>query len=119
MPISYEVDAPSQLMVVTLHGVVTTEDIRAIQSALSSGPAFEPGFSQLLDLRGITRMDLSTSDVRRSADASPLKEVRRAFVVEEDFHFGLVRQFGVFRDGVDEVRVFRDIAKARGWLGLD
>jgi hypothetical protein len=72
-----------------------------------------------LDLRGLTHVDVATGDVRTLAQASPLKGVRRAFVVAQDVHYGLVRQFGVFREPSDEVRIFRDMDEARRWLELD
>ncbi len=45
---------------------------------------------------------------------------RRAIVADKDITFGMARMYEVFReDAPEEIKLFRDIAEARRWLGLD
>ena len=48
------------------------------------------------------------------------KRIRVAIVADGDAAFGLTRMFQALRsDSSTELTVFRDVAEARSWLGLD
>ena len=48
------------------------------------------------------------------------EESRRAIVADKDIDFGMARMYATLcDDGPKPIRVFRNMSKARRWLGLD
>ncbi len=107
----------------TFQGVVTKEDISGQVEGFKTDPAFEPRFNHLIDARGATRIDLSSDGMRAVSMHSIFNEKsRRAVVAEKDETFGIARMYQSLREAhekPDQVQVFRDMAEARRWLGLD
>jgi hypothetical protein len=92
---SYRIDRDRQLVVVTYIGPISLDDIRDIQELSRRDPAFDPAFRVLFDgLRG-DFSKLSADDLRRIARNTPMGPgARRAFVVNSEVNYGLVRMFG-------------------------
>ena len=118
---SYQIDPERGIVFSVFDGTTTDADVSAHQKALSADPAFEPGFSQLLDFRGVTSVRLTAAGVRAVAEAKNFGAgSRRAIVVASNVAYGMARMFEILRDPEpDTVEVFRDLAEARRWLGLD
>ena len=88
---------------------------------LSEDPDFDPSYNQLVDLRAITDFAISAAELRIITLYRLYNEKRRrAIVADEDITFGMARMYEVFReDAPEEIKLFRDMADARRWLGLD
>ncbi len=123
MPINSQIDSSLGVVFSTFHGVVTKEDISGQVEGFNTDSAFQPSFDHLIDARGATRFDLSSDDMRLVSMHSIFNEKsRRAVVAEKDGMFGMARMYQLLREAhekPDQVQVFRDMAEARRWLGLD
>lgn len=119
MPVSYEIDKERQLVICTVTGVCTAEDVLGFHKQILNDSDFDPAFSQLMDGTGITRTDIEPSQMRTLADRSPFSLTsRRALVAESDLGFGLLRVYEIVRGlkGDRQIRVFRTRAAALDWL---
>ena len=123
MPITSQIDSSLGVVFSTFQGVVTSEDILAQVESFKNDPAFQPSFNHLIDTRGTTRFDVSIADIRVVSSHSTFNEKsRRAVVAEDTEMYGVGRVYQILREDQgrpDQVRVFRDMAEARRWLGLD
>jgi hypothetical protein len=119
----YEIDKERRLVTSTASGVITLPEIWAHQEKLLKDPDFDPSFAQLLDVTQVTKVELSSEDVRRVAESNTLSSnPRLAIVATSAFVYGLARMFQIFREMVGEegIRVFRDRDGALAWvLGKD
>ncbi len=109
-----------------VRGVVTLAELLAHQDRLTADPDFAPGFRQLMDLTQVSRFDTQPSDLYTVAARKVFGPgSRRAIVAASDSNFGLARGFELMRAAVtkgkseEEIMVFRDLAEARQWLGLE
>lgn len=102
-------------------GALTDDDLFEHQRTLRADEAFDPGYHQLWDLRGVTEMRVSASTVRTLAEARSFRPgVRRAIVAGDDVGYGLSRMFQTLHEQSEEdVRIFRELTEARRWLDLD
>jgi len=102
-------------------GVLTDEDCFGHVRTLSTDPDFKPSMDQLADLTHVTEVRLTASGIHRMADRNPFGEgSRRAFVVTDDVAFGMARMYQILTsDHAHDLTVFRDLAEARAWLGLE
>ena len=123
MPIISQINSSIGVIFSTFQGVVTKEDILAELHSFTVDPAFQPSFDHLVDIRGTTRLDLSSDDVRTISWHSTFNEKsHRAIVAEKREIYGLARMYQILRETQekpDEVQVFRTMEEARRWLGLD
>jgi hypothetical protein len=119
----YEIDKERRLVTSTASGVITLPEIWAHQEKLLKDPDFDPSFAQLLDVTQVTKLALSSEDVRRVAESNTLSSnPRLAIVATSAFVYGLARMFQIFREmtGEEGIRVFRDRDEALAWvLGKD
>jgi hypothetical protein len=88
---------------------------------LAADPDFDPAYRQLVDLRGISKVDVTGAGLRSLGRANPWNEpTRRAIVCGLDVVFGMARMYQLLTDeDPHEVRVFREISEALDWLALD
>ena len=123
MPINSQIDSSLGVIFSTFQGVVTKDDISEEVESFRTDPAFQPNFNHIIDTRGATRIDLSIEGMREVSLHTVFNEKsRRAIVAEEDGRFGIARMYELLRDAhdkPDQVQVFRTMAEARHWLGLD
>ena len=119
MPAYFKVDKERRLVMSTGAGVFTMTDAWAHQENLLKDPDFEPNFSQLWDLTQVTKVDLTSEDLRTLSQRSIFsRDSRRAILVSADVVFGLARMFEAFREylGEEGIRVFRDLDDALEWV---
>jgi hypothetical protein len=122
MPVSSKIDKEHRLVICEIFGHVVDEDGPALQRAIREDPDFDPGFSQLLDMTGVTKVDANAETVRRLAQTSVFSpNARRAFVANSDVIFGFARMFEMLREsaGGTALRVFRSRDDAMRWLLKD
>ena len=119
----YEIDKERRLITSTASGVITLPEIWAHQEKLDRDPDFDPSFAQLLDVTQVTKLKLSSEDVRRVAESNTLStNPRLAIVATSNLVYGMARMFQIFREmkGEEKTRVFRDRDEALAWvLGKD
>ena len=100
-------------------GVLTRGDLDEHQERLAKDKDFDPSFSQLMDFLQVTKIEVTPSDVRASAERSVFSpSSRRAILVKDDLAFGLARMFQIHRElkGEQGIRVFRELDAALNWL---
>ena len=122
MPACYRIDLRNRVVIHGFFGVVTDQELSNNQRELRRDPDYDPLFGQLIDACYVTEVAAVSSDlVIELAKATPnAPGAKRAIVVVSNVAFGMARMFQIVReDAREEVRVFRDIDEARGWLGLD
>jgi hypothetical protein len=119
MPAFYEIDKQRKLVVSTASGVLTLAEVLAHQQQLLEDSDFDPSFAYLVDFTQCTDLELSSDEIRRLA-LKPIfsADSRRAYLVNTDLQFGLVRMFGILRElsGEKDVHVFRDRRDALQWV---
>ncbi len=120
MPSSYEIDPALELVRSRAWGLLTEEESIVHYRELANDPAFRPTYRQTCDLRNVDTMDLSAAALRGLARTSVFAPgVKRAFIAEEDAHFGLSRMLQAFFEFEGtEIGVFRTMEEAEQWLNL-
>ena len=123
MPVSFRIDKSLGLVFTTAEGVLTVQDILTHLHRLRDEPDFGPSYDQLIDLRDVIEFSVSGAEMRTISRHHLFNEgSRRAIVAESKITFGMARMYQMLRETYgkpDVVRVFRDMAEARCWLGLD
>jgi hypothetical protein len=121
MPTSYEIDGERSLVRCRTLGSLTNEELRGHYRAMCADPRFNPSFRQLGDLRDVNLGLLDPAVVRDVAAARIFAPgVRRALVAPTDHAYALSRIFAAYAEiGLQEVKVFRDMAAAERWLDIE
>lgn len=120
MPLDYEIVPQLRLVRSRAWGVLTDAETLAHYSRIAQDPDFEPSFSLLCDLRGLSQIEAAPRTLRDLAKCSTFaRGTHRAFVVHDDETFGLARMLQAFceLEGAD-VGVFRNLPDAYAMLGL-
>jgi hypothetical protein len=104
-----------------MQGVVNGRDFLLHLRRLRDDPDFDPSYSQLYDLRNVIDIPISSNEMTTIAIYRVFdKESRSAVVAEADFSFGMSRMYEALSGAEpNKLKVFRDMAEARRWLGLD
>jgi hypothetical protein len=119
MPLSYKIDKQNELLVCTVSGFVTLDEALVFRGQLLDDPGFDPTYSQLVDLTGVTGTELTADQIRMLAETSIFSpQVRRALVGQGELIFGLARMFEIVRGlhGENDIRVFHNRPDALAWL---
>ncbi len=126
MPIDYEADHESRLIIARGRGVFTHADVLEYQYGVRSRSDMA-GYDELIDMTAVERIDLpSLERVRELAQRSAAMDgdtlpSRLAIVAPKDYAFALGRLYEAHR-GLDKrsrktVNVFRSLGEALMWLG--
>ena len=121
MPIGYRIDTEHGIVISTGDGTLTFSESLTHQDTLLEDPAFNPKFSQLLDLSLVTRMEFKSTDLERLAANSVFEnDSHRAVLVSSDLAYGLFRMFQMLRnnEGENGIRIFRELKPALDWVHL-
>lgn len=118
MSFSYQIFPPYRLVYSIGWGVLTGADVAEHALALRSDDRFDAGFSQLLDFRRTTDIDVTVEDIRRNVSIVPFgPDARRAFLVSDDFAFGMARMYQSHAEPLrGQILVARDLEEAWEWL---
>ncbi len=121
MPVTYHIDKINKMVFVNATGEFTAEDFRTHKRGLADDPDFDPHYGVLFDLRSITEFRISSAEVREFSMKYIFHDrARRAYLVPADEVHGMIRMFSSLSDfESDVIQIFRDMAEARRWLGLD
>jgi hypothetical protein len=119
MPAFYKIDKERLVVLSTASGVIALADALAHQDRILADPNFDPRYSQLLDFTHVTKIELSTEDVRKLAERSVFWPTsRRAILVSTDLGHGLARLFKMLRENAGEkgIKVFRNLDDVLEWI---
>jgi hypothetical protein len=120
MSFSYSIDAVRRVVFTRGRGIVSTRDMQDLTNRLLADPRFNSEYRALADLSEVTEVTVDALALEETASI-PLYEpgTRRAIVAPSDVAYGVARMFAAYseRSGQD-VRIFREMSAAEGWLGL-
>ena len=123
MPLNYVIDKQRRLVTSTASGAVTYSELISHQNALKNDPDFDPTFDQLVDGTRVTKLELTTDNVRATARQRLFAAgSRQAFATSSEFAFGMARMFELYRDSAGTgrlVKVFNGLEAAQEWLQHD
>ena len=120
MPYSYVIDVEREVVFSKIWGTLTDEDAAAHAVGLKADPRFDAEFNQVIDLRGLTDLQMTGGGIRKVAHLVPFRrEARRAFVVGAGQAEALSRVLFTYTDaGIDQYTLFRALEPAMEWVGL-
>lgn len=99
MPFDYVVYKETRLVISTRIGVVTCEEIKSRQDQTKTDPNFDPGFDQIVDLRLVTRFEMSLQQTRSLARRQIFSsKSKRAFVATSPSVFGVGRMWETYTE---------------------
>lgn len=118
MPAAYRIDPERGLVLSRAWGTLRDDDIRRHYTELAADPAFDPSFRQLVDVREVTAVDLTSACIAEIAKRNDFRPgARRAYVAPTDVAYGTARMLEAYAESVGgQVEVFRDLASAEQWL---
>jgi hypothetical protein len=110
-----------------LEGTIDDDELVSTYAAVLADPDFDPTLNDLVDARGVRRVDVTPAGVRRLADLVQQIDrlalpTRIAVVAPTDVAYDTARMYEALRVGQNapaEHRIFRDMPEARQWLGLE
>ena len=124
MAITYEFFDSNQTLISRVVGRVTEKQWFAYREYLVTDTNINHGYHELLDLRGITSLDLTSQSMERFAElkrkhADKFADRRGALVVPDEEIFGLARYVEKLDAKNNEhTTVFNHLDVALTWLGV-
>ncbi len=122
MPISYRIDPAQKIVYTTFEGEVTDQQLVRHAGKIGSDPEIDGSFVELIHADTSSMMGVTESGVREAADALRASSAIRkiGIVASRDVEFGLARMVALLAgESLIEIRVFREQADARSWLGIE
>ena len=127
MGVRLAIDINQRLVISTYSGEISDAELLDQTSLIRSHPDFDPSFTEILDFRAATAVNLSTSAVQQlSQRASVFNPTSvRVVIAPQDHIFGLARMGEVFAEKTKpNISVVRTVDEARKFLrrelaGLD
>jgi hypothetical protein len=118
---SYAIDTARRCVVVSFTATLAFDDIEQYASHLRRDPRFDPGFSEIVDLRGVDNVVLNPKELTRLADRVDPFELRskRAFVVQSQGQIHAAHIHRILRPNSSNIRVFVSMDEANDWIGAD
>lgn len=116
--LDYRIDADHGRVYVRFVGRLTANLIERYAGALKENLAFEPGWSEIVDLSTVTEIEISADDAIRLADqVDPFSlSSRRAFVVTNDLQRHSARMQQILRSPSKTMGIFDTMAEAEKWV---
>lgn len=95
LPKSLEIDAARRLVTSHYFGVMTKQDVLEQWQLIKKHPEFDPCFTYLTDLTGVTHYAISSAELKHLVETKdPFdSESRRIVVAPTDLLFGMVRMY--------------------------
>ncbi|HYH81304.1 MAG TPA: hypothetical protein VEX86_15985 [Longimicrobium sp.] len=114
---TYSVDDERGILVVTLSGLVTGDELASFSEAWRRDRAYVPSRPALVDASALNPAKLGTDTLRARAAVPRPNPARVAIVAPSDVVFGLARMFQMMTEGRgNHVAVFRGVDEATAWL---
>lgn len=125
MPLSYEIDAGKNLLLVRGEQGLSYEDVIEYQQRLQRDERVHPGMLGLVDLRGLSAFEMAGRDVfnlAQTREEYPFfsSQGRTAIVVSDPTTFAMARMYMLSRRKfVEPMAIFYSLEEACTWLGID
>jgi hypothetical protein len=125
MAIKYKIEPTKGVILTTVSGSVSVEDIITYLGEVFPHPKRGQPYREIFDLRDADMFGVDMEGARQIAAfvegyRSELESGMVALVAPRDFEFGMGRVIGAYLDELPfDFRVFRDSKDARAWIGLD
>ena len=116
MGISYEIDADAGVMFTVADGEIGAADIQANRDRFTADPLYKPNFASLVDARSATISFNGEEAYGLGTWSKRNRPTAKSAIVIDDYSQGFGRMLVAW--GVDNQRLFHDMASAREWLGL-
>lgn len=115
--VRFFIDAEKRLVHVKFGKKVGARDICFYAEHLKMSPAFEPTFSEIVDLRGAEELDLHPDEFLKLADeVDPFSmNARRAFVVGNPVQSHAARMHKILRTQRN-IEIFETVEAAEQWI---
>jgi len=93
-------------------------DVQSYARSLSDDPRFDPGFSEIVDLRDVEDLAINPKETMKLADlADPFRTgAKRAFVARTDLQMRAARMHQLLRNDEVNIRIFQSIKDAEEWI---
>lgn len=116
MAVQYRVDPAARLVRTTFTGVVTHRDPTDNAIRLRCDPAFDPGFSELIQFEEGSEINLNFWDFRSDLDPFSKTSKRALVAGKQRAVYGIARMFQIARNDDANVRIFATTDEAEAWL---
>ena len=121
--IEFSFDEPSRRRIATFRGPITDRELLDAYTLLLSDPAYDASLDDLIDLRGVTHMGVTSAGLHSLINMyedrdSPGYPTRSAILAPTDVLYGVSRMFQTMRgdDHPDQLEVFRTLDESKAWL---
>ena len=122
MPCDCELDLERRLVRACAWGNVTYDEVIAVRKKFTSDPNFKPDFNQIYDGRGVTRINITASEIGLLAMDDVFGPTsRRALIAPRSDTFGFGRTFQLYRQinaGKEQIKIFHTMEEAEAWLAI-
>ena len=120
MATEFEIVPEQALIHMRMSEVLTNQEAFELQTAIRQHPDFSAGYSELVDIRDVTRNEVTGDAMVQMARESANEDgTKRAIIVSNDTDYGLSKLFRLLAQHNPEVtEIFWNMKDAREWLGL-
>ena len=122
MPVSYQIDSAQKIVYTTFKGKVTNQEFVRHATEIMSDPEIDGSFVELIRADTSSMVGVTGSGLREIADALKVSTAVRkiGIVASREVEFGLARMVESLAHGSPiEIQVFRELADASSWLGIE
>ena len=118
---SYVIDTAHGVVFSRVWGTLTDEQAVSHAKTLKDDPRFNPGLNQIIDLRELADLQMTSPGTKNLAHIVPFRpDAKRAFLVGTGEAEKLSKVLWTYTEaGVDQYTLFRDLEKAMEFVGLD
>ena len=120
IPPEYKVSHEKRIVFVKFGKRVTEKEIARYAATLRADPAFDPAFSEIVDLSDVEELDLHGEQMMELADKiDPFShEAKRAFVVSNSVQTHAARMHQILRLSKENISIFHSVEEAEQWIKL-
>ena len=122
MAVHVTIDVNQKVVVSTYYGEINDDDLFHVVSLIRSHPDFDPSFSDLMDLSGVTAGTFSTSALYQKSQQESIFDLEsmHVMIAPQPHIFGLARMTQVFAaKKKPNTAVVQTIDEARKFLKLE
>jgi hypothetical protein len=114
----YLIETRAGLVSVRFTGHLTFRDILDYAASLRADPRFVAAYAELVDLRFVESVSLSSREIMILADqVDPFSaQSRRAFLVKDQSQVNVAHLHRILRTESESIRVFFSLDEAREWI---
>ncbi len=119
MPATYVIDRENRTVLFVLRELVTLRGLAQENTRLNNDPAFDPGFSEVIDFTGVSEVQMGYADFRALQEGDPFfASSKRALIVgcSSESFYGAARMYRVMHGAKLRVEIFKNKEEALRWL---